>query len=302
MRVGVVHNPRSHGNRGGRGKAVDGVLWAQPATAKALAETLAQFAAARIELLVVDGGDGTVRDVLSALPAAFGAAPPLLAVLPSGKTNMLAIDLGAPKDWRLEDAMNAAARNAPKVRAPLEVRWRDEARTPLHGFFFGVGGFVRATQMAQTVHRWGAFHNLAVAVTLAGAVWQTLAGGADNPWRRGVELSADADGEPLPAGRRFVFMATGLKRLPFGVRPFGPVREGLKHLDVDAPPRGLFAALPMVLSGRAGERLERGGYRRGEARTLTLSTPESFVFDGEIYPGGDITVSLGPPLRFVAAT
>jgi diacylglycerol kinase (ATP) len=38
--------------------------------------------------------------------------------------------------------------------------------------------------------------------------------------------------------------------LPFGLKPFGAPREGLKLLDVDAPPRRLLKALPMVLSGK----------------------------------------------------
>src|SRR3546814_6394575 len=76
----------------------------------ALNETLERFAAEGVDLLVVDGGDGTVRDVISAAPAAFGDRMPRMAILPSGKTNALALDLGVPLDWAVANVVEAAAR------------------------------------------------------------------------------------------------------------------------------------------------------------------------------------------------
>src|SRR3546814_15016806 len=74
--------------------------------------------------LVVDGGDGTVRDVISAAPAAFGDRMPRMAILPSGKTNALALDLGVPLDWAVADVVEAAARGQFVRRAPIEI-YRD---------------------------------------------------------------------------------------------------------------------------------------------------------------------------------
>src|SRR3546814_18768147 len=59
-------------------------------------ETLERIAAEGVDLLVVDGGDGTVRDVISAAPAAFGDRMPRMAILPSGQTNALAPAPGVP--------------------------------------------------------------------------------------------------------------------------------------------------------------------------------------------------------------
>ena len=306
MKVGVVHNPRSHANlrRSAESWAPDDVMLVRPATREALEVDLLAFAARGVDLLVIDGGDGTIRDVLSLLPRAFGDAPPLIALLPSGKTNVLAIDLGVPAGWSLPEAIAAARGGAPviKHRAPLEVSWAD-GRPSLRGFVFGLGAFVRATSMSKDVNRMGAFHGLSVFLTLIGAVVGTLMGGARDQWRSGVEVSLSLDGRAPVAGPRFLTLATTLKRLPLGLKPFGAPREGLKVLDVDAPPRRLPAALPILLQGRDAAWLTSAGYRRDDAQVLTIQSPQPFVLDGEIYEAAPcgLTVAHGPVLRFLAS-
>ena len=51
-------------------------------------------------MLVINGGDGTVQAALTELHNGghFGDQPPPVAVLPSGKTNLIALDLGARGD------------------------------------------------------------------------------------------------------------------------------------------------------------------------------------------------------------
>jgi diacylglycerol kinase family enzyme len=276
------------------------VPWSEPATSDVLARDLARFAALGVDLLIVDGGDGTVRDVLSVLPAAFGDAPPVLAIVPSGKTNILALDLGAGPDWTLQAVLDRMGTATLKTRPPLEVSWAAGVRAPIQGFVLGAGAFVRATQMAQSVHRMGAFHKVAVGLTLAGAAAGVLFGGRRGEWRAGVDLAlALDDGAPV-SNPRFLAMATTLKRLPLGLAPFGPPREGLKVLDVDAPPLRLHAALPALLAGRDAPWLQAGGYRRADAESLRLQLEPSVVIDGDVFPGGDLTVRRGAPLRFLA--
>jgi diacylglycerol kinase (ATP) len=307
MRVGVVRNPMSHANIGrsepdGPGETPDAVLLVEPATPEALEEDLQAFAQCGVKMLVIDGGDGTIRDVLSRAATIFGEAMPLVALIPSGKTNVLAIDLGVPRDWTLAKALAAARSNAAviKHRAPLEVRW-DDGRPSLRGFVFGLGAFVRATSLAQTVHKTGAFHSIAVAMSVLGALVGTVMGGKRDQWRAGVPLCLAIDGEETRTADRFLVLATTLKRLPFGVMPFGPPREGLKFLDVDAPPQGLPGAFPALLAGKESAWSGRRGYRRGDASRLRITTDQPLVVDGDVYDGaGGVTVVLGPTLRFLA--
>src|SRR4029453_18240280 len=108
-RTGVIYNPRSRRNRAAAIPArAPGGLWVEaPRNREALDEALAHFAQAGVELLVVDGGDGTVREGVTRAPTHFHTSLPTLAVLPSGKTNALALDLGAPRTWTLNDALKS---------------------------------------------------------------------------------------------------------------------------------------------------------------------------------------------------
>ncbi len=294
MRAAVVRNPRAHGNRAGkRADAPSGVTIAEPMTPQALAADLKRFASDKVELLVIDGGDGTVREVLTALPAAF---KPLLAVLASGKTNILAFDLGVPRSWTLGDALAAADRPERRIveRSPLRLQ-RARAQ-PVAGFVFGTAGYVRGTALAGDAHRARVFQNAAVALTIGRAVARTLGGSGD--LRNGEPLTLAIDGGPARSGARLVLMATTLERLPFGMRPFGPA-PGLKVLDVDAPPRALAAAVPKLLWGEDEAWLAARGYRRGPADVLTVSLDGEIIVDGETYPGGDLTITEGRALRFL---
>ena len=70
-------------------------------------------------------------------------------------------------------------------------------------------------------------------------------------------------------------------------------------LDVVAPPRRLALALPAVLMGAAETWLRRHGYRRSLAERVVVSSPAPVVVDGEVFPGGEITIGLGAPVRFL---
>lgn len=297
MRAGVIRNPRAHRNSRADAKAPsDGaVLWASPDTREALRDTLLAFADAGVERLVVDGGDGTIREVLSAAAEAFPTGLPLLAVLPNGKTNALALDLGArPGRWSLQSAFDSTRT---RTRTPIEIL-RDGAVVQ-RGFVFGVGAYVKALGLAQRANRAGLFDSLAVGVVLAQAALRSTLGGDDDTWRTGVGLSLSRDGAATVSGPRFLLLASTLKRFPLKLRPFGSPRQGLKLLDVAAPPRRLAAALPAILSGASPAWLDGAGYARRDVETLDLVLDGEVVLDGEIFPGGALTLRRGAPVTFV---
>jgi diacylglycerol kinase family enzyme len=65
-----------------------------------IGEALRTIARVKPVVLVVNGGDGTVQTVLTEIHHGhwFGDSPPPLAVLPNGKTNLIALDLGSVGD------------------------------------------------------------------------------------------------------------------------------------------------------------------------------------------------------------
>jgi len=297
IRAGLIWNGNSHRNRGqGRAPLPDDVLDICPEEPSHLMAGLRRFASEGVELVVIDGGDGTVREVLTRLPEAYGAEPlPRLAVLPNGKTNALALDIETPLGATLEEILGSCEAGKPtKRRQCLEVV-RDGV-TERRGFLFGMGAFVRATKLAQKNHGKGFFDDAAVGITLAGAFARTVLGGAGDRWRRGEQADLSLD----PGERAwFLVMASTLKRFPMSFKPYGEPREGLKVLSVEAPPKRFLSAVPLVMRGGDAPWLRPAGYHRADAESFDLAFDGDFVLDGEPYNGGRLTVRQGPELEFV---
>ena len=297
--VGVIANGRSHRNlrHGMRLDHWPDVAYAAPETFEALEETLRDYAERRIGLLVVNGGDGTLRDVMTAAARVFDTLP-AMAIIPSGKTNALALDLGIPEDWAVRDAIAAARAGRFATREPVEVLRGDDALPAARGFLLGMGGFVRATELAQSTHRAGAFNGVAVALSLGWSIAQTLFGGVHNAWRRGTTVRLGVDGAPAASRALYLLLTSTLERMPLGLKPFGRRRPGLKMLTVDAPPRRLFAMLKPILTGTDGSPAIAAGFARSDPRVIRVQADEGFILDGEHYPGGDLTIRAGEPIRF----
>jgi hypothetical protein len=297
-RTGVILNPKSRRNREGQADrhAAAGVYTAAPRTLPGLDKALARFAEKKLDLLVIDGGDGAVREVVTRAPAAFGGALPPIAVLPSGKTNALALDLGARPGWSLDQAIVSLEAGRVTQRAPLEITRLGAAQPFLRGFIFGAGVYVRAIELAQRAHRMGAFGSPAVGVTLGVAALRTAFGSPTSSWRRGVPMRIGTDAEPEPI---FLLLASTLKRFPLRLKPFGEPSAEMRALIVEAPPKRLLRAIAPVLKGADLPWLEVSGYHRRELDCLDLGLDSRFVLDGEPYTGGDLRIARGPELTFV---
>lgn len=300
--VGVIANGRSHRNLKG-GMRLDhwpDVLYTAPDTFEGLEAMLRDYAARGIGLLVVNGGDGTLRDVMSAAARVFDSMPPM-AIIPSGKTNALALDLGIPDGWTVRDAIAAAQAGRFVRRAPVEILRGDDPVPAARGFLLGMGGFVRATELAQSTHRAGAFNGVAVALSLGWSIAQTAFGGVGNAWRRGTTMRVAIDDDAPVTRPLYLLLMSTLERMPLGLKPFGRQRAGLKMLSVDAPPRHLFRMLKPILTGTDGSAATARDFARSDPRTVRVQLDEGFILDGEHYAGGDLTIRAGEPIRFAAA-
>lgn len=308
--VGVIRNPRSHRNRG-HVPEMDGqpnVLNAVPGARGELPEILAGFAARGIDFLVVDGGDGTVRDVLTAGAPVFGHDWPPLIVLPKGKTNALAVDLGLPNHWSLPEALEAARGGRIVERCPVVVDQPGGDGGEAHGFILGAGIFNTATQAGQTAHRYGAFNNLAVALTAVSGMAQALFGIGRGDWRKRTpmrfyvghdraELAASRHGCD---GERYSLLVSTLSRFPLGMQPFGKPRSGIRYSVIDAPLRRVVAMVPALLSGWETPGHERLGVFRGSTNEAWVEFGDRFILDGEAFPAGRYRLRMGPKLQFIA--
>ena len=319
--VGVIYNPRSHRNLGADFDCAvcPHVHIAQPGARSQLPEALADLAERGIDLLVINGGDGTVRDVLTCGAPIFGDDWPAIAVLPKGKTNALTVDLAIPADWNLQDAIEAFDHGSRVQRRPMALAASDAsgsdasgsdaagASAPLMGFILGAGAFTTATRAGQSAHRLGAFNSLAVGVTALWALAQSLLGSRANPWRKGARMSIrlGASGAPMahsghgdPAMRQVLFAST-LENLPAGIRPFGRLRRGLKLVAVDQISRRTTALAPAIAMGRFERNLRERGVHQIAASQFAFTIDDQIILDGEAFPPGEYSVSQGPELEFV---
>ena len=308
MRIGVLSNPRSHGNRRGRGlAAADGlpreVVGAAPQGRDSLVEALRRFAREDVRLIAIDGGDGTVRDVLSAIDGAYGEAWPAIALLPSGKTNAVAGDLGSAGPGRRGLARLLAAQKAGTLgqrateRPALEVAWDGQR---VRGFLFGAAAFAAGVRLAnERLHPAGLHHGIAVAAAVAAMLRRAARGD-------GAAAAAGAlavDGRPVGGSRHFLVLASTLERLTPGLRPFWRAGEGpINWLDIAAPPVRPVRGLAWAALGRRRGWMARNGYAGGQAHRVELDLDGPFVIDGERFaPAGRIGISATRPLRFVRA-
>ena len=311
-RIGVLRNPRSRRNRGGVSeidRAGGDVLVAAPATVEELAETARDFVAREVSVVVIDGGDGTIRDALSALVPAYGAdVMPQIALVPAGKTNVVVADVYRStrhhdeKVAELVSGLRSHGGQPIGSRPTLQV---EAAGRTLHGFLFGASGFARATRLAnERVHGKGLTQGVGVGLSIGLSVLNALSGPQRRAWMAGIPLGVQVDDGAMAERHSAFFIATTLERLMMGIWPFWGGGEGpLKMLDIEAPPRRLTAALMPALRGKpAAWMTPENGYRSGRAQRLVLRLDENVIVDGDPFPsGGQVVLQAGPEIRFVEA-
>jgi len=310
--IGLIRNRRSHRNGGDSGlsdaslASAPNIIMRSPDKRSELAGVLEHFASQRVDYIAIDGGDGTVRDVLTCGAGVFGENWPALIVLPNGKTNALAHDLGIPKGWTLEQAMAALRDGRTTSRRPLVVTQRDKEDARIAGFVLGGGAFTAAIGLGQNAHRLGAFNAAVVGLTTVWSALQALLGRSDNPWRRGTAMRVrDAQGHDLPhlggtpLDERYLLFASTLRTFPAGLRPFGNQEGDLRLAVMDNASRALLLRLPLMFMSGTGQTLRRLGFQVVGAERIDLDIGARFILDGEAFPAGSYRLEPGSNLRFV---
>src|SRR6476661_9369735 len=152
-RIALISNPRSTGNiaqlpkiRAFCAEHPD-IFHYEVEHASQIGEAMKSIARVRPKVLAINGGDGTVQAALTELynGGHFPDAPPPVAVLTSGKTNLIAIDLGARGDpiASLERLIELAQGDlAPFTVARELIALRRSAgdERPVIGMFLGGAG------------------------------------------------------------------------------------------------------------------------------------------------------------------
>lgn len=303
----LIHNPRSHLNRSATLSIPPELPSAVPETPEALREALADFAKRGVELLIVSGGDGTLREILCLLPETFGDHWPRIALIAAGNSNSVAIDVGSisPGPKALQRVLAAAQSKqwSREIHRPcIALRWPDGSRDPVFGFFMGAAALTRATQYARERVESGG--RLSVIITLIATFYNCLRGNSD--WLEGSPMSITYDSQPAAESRRFLFVATSLHTIMLHIWPFWNDAAGpLRYVEIDAYPRKLGRSLLPLLFGRPTKwmRSAGSGYRSGAAKRMRLKLDTQLIVDGEAFTpdrDGRVDVEAGPVVHFVS--
>ena len=274
-----------------------------------LAQTLDQ----QPGLLVINGGDGTVQVVMSALLNHLnGRNPPLIALLPGGTTNMTAHDVNGPdasfsKAITRLQTLTANVQHLPDLPTDALRRRRllrlADGTQDRFGFFFGVGAVVDGIEYChQRVYAMGITGALAPGLALLRAAFGLARGESKFSQPCPLTLAA-GDAEPGPPAPASMLVASTLDRLFLGIRPFwGAAPAPVRYTLIDAAPRQFMRSLPALLRGEPGSRLTpANGYHSHAVESLKVDAPGRYTIDGEFFsmPDGALVVSATPHIPFV---
>ena len=316
-RVGVLCNPHSGRNRRclrqvrEAARRLPNAVYREAVDPIATAQGLQDLLAAGAELLVINGGDGTLQAALTYLLGPDGpkGRPPRLMVIAGGTTNMSAADVGARKaplqalhcigDWL------AGTRSGPVRRERPVLRVAGPGGAPVHGMFFGAGAIHTGVEY---------FHRRIAASRAGGALGPGLAfarmlfsvARPSQSWIKPTRLSLSVDEGGVQVGEYLLVLVSGLERLLLGSRPYWGIEPApLHYTAIRHRPARLLRSLPFVLSGGRGVRpREKDGYFSRNISTLSLGLEGGFVLDGERFrvdaDGGALRVSQAERVAFLA--
>jgi hypothetical protein len=276
-------------------------------TLDALSGDLASARAAGVEMILIDGGDGTVREVLSRLPEIWGPALPRIGILPRGNTNLIAREVGGlePENAVAEvlRRLDAGPPLPERQRAILRLDYPAGEHPTLRGFMMGWGAYAEGTRIAreEITARGSGQAALAVLSTLRRALF----GAERTVLRRGVAADISIDGRLMGGPPRLLGLATTLQQpLIARMNPFWGGGPGqIRWLDIHAPGRRLALAAPFLALGKPRRWMTRSGYASGRATRIELTLDTPFIMDGETFPpaaGGPMILSASEEITFIS--
>lgn len=265
-------------------------------------------------VIVINGGDGTVQTALTELYQGRyfdGAAPPPVAVLPNGKTNLIALDLGIRGDpIKALEQIVGIARNGVEshVVARELISLSDGAPTsrPVLGMFLGGAGLADSILYCRNrIYPLGLSNGISHAITaiaVLASIFFGIKGKYMPPAARPVSISMMRDGQLV--GRFAVLVVTTLEKLLLGARPAGGTATGgrLKLLAVDHSPAAMLRMMAMSALGRFGRQKMQGIHLQHGDEIHIEGENSSVILDGEIFhahTGRPIVLTSTAPVPFL---
>ena len=309
-RIALLSNPRSTGNLAQLARIRSycaehpDIFHYEVEQVEQISDALRTIARVRPKLLVINGGDGTVQAALTEMYNGdhFGAERPPVAVLPNGKTNLIAIDLGAHGDpvtalGRLLDMAQQDLTPHLVARELIALR-TDGTAKPVIGMFLGGAGL--AETMLYCRHKIyplglpnGVSHALTALAVIFRLVFKVRASFLPG---NGSALQISTRGDGRLSGHFAVLAVTTLDKLLLSSEVKGSRRGALKLLAVDERPMSLIRAFVASLLGKL-DGLKVSGVHIEETDEISIEGDRSnVILDGETF-----SAEIGKPIRLTSA-
>lgn len=318
--IAVVSNPRSGVNKRNP-KLLQRLAWilgdkgelAQPPDLDHLEETIRHFRDRDIDILCVNGGDGTLHKVLSAVVRVYGdgatgralteARLPAIAILKSGTVNTISRNIGLKmpakpflghivEAWQSDHPIKTVERNCLVVN-------HGEAS----GFLFGTGVLSR---FMEAYYAGGTPGPVKAVQVLARAIGSALLGTAFARHlfqRDDHRVTVDGEAWQAEGGYAAVAAAT-VNDLGLGFKLFHAATAHPDHVHVLGFPCGplpVVRGLHRVYLGKPYDRPEHVYDQVARQFTIEAAQPLHFMMDGDFVRTQSHTlhVQVGPRVRFV---
>ncbi len=318
-RIALLSNPKSTGNVAQLPRIRDycaehpDVFHYEVEHASQIGEAMKSIALVRPRILAINGGDGTVQAVLTELynGGHFGTALPPVAVLPSGKTNLITLDLGAGGDpiAALERLIQLARTDdlGPHTvaRELIALRRKGTEDWPVIGMFLGGAGLADTMLYCRNkIYPLGLPNSIAhgiTAIALLARMILKVKSGLLPPPPEPLRVSLSGEGSQIN-GRFALLAVTTLEKLLLSSNLGGRRTGVLKLLAVEERPWSIMRGLVASFAGKLGRNTFRGVHFE-EAEEITIEGENSnVILDGETFRaelGSPINLRTAQPLSFV---
>ncbi|MBB6124266.1 diacylglycerol/lipid kinase family protein [Sphingobium subterraneum] len=271
-------------------------------------ETIARVKPA---VIVINGGDGTVQTALTELYQGghFDTDVPPVAVLPNGKTNLIALDLGIRGDpikalARIVEIAKTNVQDHVVVRELIALSDGESATRPVLGMFLGGAGLADSILYCRNqIYPLGLSNGLSHVLTAFAVLLSNLFGVRGRylpPSARPISISLMRDGQL--AGKFAVLIVTTLERLLLGAKPGDAGQGRLKLMAVDQTAAAVLRMLFASLTGRFGaSRMQGIHLEQGDVIRIE-GDHSSVILDGEIFEashGRPIVLRSTAPVPFL---
>jgi hypothetical protein len=315
-RIALLSNPKSTGNIAQLSRIRDycadhpDIFHYEVERAEQIGDALRTIARVRPKILIINGGDGTVQAALTEIHNGghFGTQPPPVAVLPNGKTNLIALDLGAQGDpiVALERLVLLAQSDLSQhiVARELIALRCDPLSRPVIGMFLGGAGLADTMLYCRDkIYPLGLPNGVSHVLTALALVVRMVLGLQNRflpPTPSPLQVSVRREG---PITGRFALLAvTTLEKMLLSSELRGTGGGPLKLLAIEERPASLFRAIIASIAGRLGRSRLRGVHFEEADEISIEGEGSSLILDGEMFHtriGQPIVLKPAQPLSFV---